>query len=76
MRKLLLVFAIIAIVACADLNQELNNLVDELKLEGFSFRKIWKAIKKVACVVGAPVCCAVSSNWCNTCKGASSALCS
>ena len=76
MRKLLLVFALIAIVACADLNQELNKLVDEIRLQGgVDWNKVWDYVKRVGCAVAAPACCAVFPKWCDTCTAVVNALC-
>ena len=75
MRKLLLVFAIIAIVACADLNKDLDKLLDEIKLNGVDWNTVWNYVKRVGCAVAAPACCAVFPKWCDTCKAVVSALC-
>ena len=76
MRKLLLVFALIAIVACADLNQELNKLVDEIRLQGgVDWNKVWDYVKRVGCAVAAPACCAVFPAGCAICNVVFALLC-
>ena len=76
MRKLLLVFAIIAIVACADLNQELNKLVDEIRLQGgVDWNKVWDYVKRVGCAVAGPACCAAFPAACGICKAVLAQLC-
>ena len=75
MNKLLLVFVLIAVVASADFNQELNALVDDIKLNGVDWGTVLAYVKKIGCAAGAPVCCAFSSKWCSTCKAVVSAVC-
>ena len=76
MRKLLLVFALIAIVACADLNQELNKLLDEIRLQGgVDWTTVWNYVKRVGCNYASPVCCAVFPTACNICKAVLDQVC-
>ena len=75
MRKLLLVLALIAIVACADLNQELNKLVDEIKLNGVNWTTVWNYVKRVGCAVAGPACCALYPAACGICNAVLAQLC-
>ena len=76
MRKLLLVFALIAIVACADLNKDLDKLLDEIRLNGgVDWPTVWDYVKRVGCAVGAPACCAIFSAGCAICNVVFALLC-
>ena len=75
MRKLLLVFALIAIVASTDLNQEFNALLDDIKLNGVDWNKILSYVKSIGCAAGAPACCAFFVKWCDTCKAVAKTIC-
>ena len=75
MKKLLLVFALIAIVACADLNKDLDKLLDEIKLNGVDWNTVWDYVKRVGCAVGAPACCAIYAPACGICNAVVAALC-
>ena len=77
MRKLLLVFALIAIVACADvdLKQEFDKLLEEIKLNGVDWGQIWAWVSGVGCAVGAPACCAVFPAGCAICNVVFALLC-
>ena len=75
MRKLLLVFALIAIVACADLNKDLDKLLDEIRLNGIDWNTIWNYVKGVGCAVGGPACCAIYAPACGICNAVLAALC-
>ena len=75
MRKLLLVFALIAIVASVDLNQEFSALLDDIKLNGVDWNTILNYAKRIGCAAGSPVCCAAFPAFCNVCKAVFSSIC-
>ena len=75
MKKLLLVFALIAIVACADLKQELDKLLEEIRLNGIDWGQVWAWVSGVGCAVGAPACCAIFSAGCAICNVVFALLC-
>ena len=76
MRKLLLVFALIAIVACADLKQDLDKLLDEIRLNGgVDWPTVWDYVKRVGCAVAGPACCAAFPAACGICKAVLAQLC-
>ena len=75
MKKLLLVFALIAIVACADLNKDLDKLLDEIRLNGIDWGQVWAWVSGVGCAVGAPACCAIYAPACGICNAVVAALC-
>ena len=75
MKKLLLVFALIAIVACADLKQELDKLLEEIRLNGIDWGQVWAWVSGVGCAVGAPACCAIFPAGCAICNVVFALLC-
>ena len=75
MKKLLLVFALIAIVACVDLKQELDKLLEEIRLNGIDWGQVWAWVSGVGCAVGAPACCAVFPAGCAICNVVFALLC-
>ena len=77
MRKLLLVFALIAIVACADvdLKQEFDKLLEEIKLNGVDWGQIWNYIKTAGCVAGPAACCGFFPVACVICNIVAGLLC-
>lgn len=75
MKKFLLVLALIAVVASADLNQELNAIFEEIKLKGVDWNQVWSIVKRVGCAAAGPVCCAAFPAACGVCNGIIAGLC-